>query len=135
MRIADKAGLAGHAAQARMSRAFILLSLGRFRAALRDADAAVASMQGVDLARALAQQGLILQRAGELDRALAVYQTALPALRRHGDRLWEARLRSNRAHPARLPGPPTGVPEADIMQAADLHAALQNAPRARQEHS
>jgi tetratricopeptide (TPR) repeat protein len=124
VRIADKAGLASHAAQARMSRAFILLSLGRLRAALRDADAAVASMQGVDRARALAQQGLILQRAGELDRALAVYGTALPALRRHGDRLWEARLRSNRAILHAFQGH-HGRARSDIMQAADLHAALQ----------
>jgi hypothetical protein len=124
VRIADKAGLAGHAAQARMSRAFILLSLGRLQAALRDADAAVASMQGVDRARALAQQGLILQRAGELDRALTVYGVALPALRRHGDRLWEARLRSNRAILHAFQGH-HGRARSDIMQAADLHAALQ----------
>jgi tetratricopeptide (TPR) repeat protein len=123
VRIADKAGLAGHAAQARMSRAFILLSLGRLQAALRDADAAVASMQGVDRARALAQQGLVLQRAGELDRALAVYGVALPALRRHGDRLWEARLRSNRAILHAFQGH-HGRARSDIMQAADLHAAL-----------
>lgn len=48
-------------------------------------------------ARALAQQGLILQRSGRLDDALVVYAAALPALLRHRDRLWEARLRNNRA--------------------------------------
>jgi tetratricopeptide (TPR) repeat protein len=125
VRVADTAGLAGHAAQARMSRAFILLSRGWFRAALRDADAAVASMQGVDRARALAQQALILQRAGQLDQALAVYSTALPALRRHGDRLWEARLRNNRAILHAFQGH-LGRARIDITQAARLHAALGN---------
>ncbi len=125
VRVADTAGLAGHAAQARMSRAFILLSLGRLAAALRDADAAVSSMQGVDRARALAQQALILQRAGQLDQALAVYSAALPALRRHGDRLWEARLRNNRAILHAFQGH-LGRARSDIIQATRLHAALGN---------
>jgi tetratricopeptide (TPR) repeat protein len=123
VRVADAAELAGHAAQARMSRAFILLSRGRLQAALRDADAAVASMQGVDRARALAQQALILQRAGHLDQALAVYGVALPALRRHGDRLWEARLRNNRAILHAFQGH-LGRARSDITQAAKMHAAL-----------
>jgi len=122
VRVASLAGLDGIAAQARMSRAFVLLTLGRIQAALRDANAAVAGTQGLDRARALAQQGLILQRAGRLDHALAVYAVALPALRRHHDELWEARLRNNRAalhafrgHPARA--------RADITRAGQLHAA------------
>jgi tetratricopeptide (TPR) repeat protein len=97
VRVATAAGLARVAAQARMTRALVLLSQGRTRAALRDADAAVASMRGLDRARALAQQGLILQRSGRFDDALTVYAAALPALLRHGDQVWEARLRNNRA--------------------------------------
>jgi tetratricopeptide (TPR) repeat protein len=97
VRVGTAAGLPTVTAQARMSRAFVLLSLGRTRAALRDAEASVAVMRGLDRARALAQQGLILQRSGRLDDALLVYAAALPALARHHDQLWEARLRNNRA--------------------------------------
>jgi tetratricopeptide (TPR) repeat protein len=97
VRVGTAARLPKAAAQARMSRAFVLLSLGRTPAALRDAEASVAVMRGVDRARALAQQGLILQRSGRLDDALSVYAAALPALARHHDQLWEARLRNNRA--------------------------------------
>lgn len=124
VRVAESAGMADQAAQARMSRAFIFLSRGRVKAALRDADASVGAMQGVDRARALAQQALILQRAGELDRALAVYSAALPALRRNGDRLWEARLRNNRAILHAFQGH-LGRARTDIIQAGDLYAALQ----------
>jgi tetratricopeptide (TPR) repeat protein len=124
VRVAESAGLAGHAARARMSRALILMSCGRIPAALRDAETAAANMQGVDRARALAQQALILQRAGHLDQALAVYSAALPALRRHGDRPWEARLRNNRAILHAFQGH-LGRARADITQAADLWAALQ----------
>jgi tetratricopeptide (TPR) repeat protein len=128
VRVADSARLSGPAAEARMSRAFIVQARGRIPAALRDADAAVASMQGLDRARALAQQAVILYKAGELDHALAVYGVALPALRRYGDRAWEARLRNNRAIVHALQGH-LGRARADITQAAELHAAMRN-PRA-----
>ena len=120
---AESAGLPGPAAQARMTRAFIMMSRGQIRGALRDADVAVASLQGLDRARALTQQALILLRAGELDRALAVYAMALPALRRHGDRLWEAHLRTNRAILHAFQGH-LGRARTDITQAADLWAGL-----------
>jgi CHAT domain len=97
VRVATRAGLAVPAGQARMSRAFVLLSQGRITDALRDAEASAAHLRGLDRDRLLAQRGLILQRAGRLDDALAVYAAALPSLRRRGDRLWEARLRNNRA--------------------------------------
>lgn len=97
VRVASAAGLPTEAGQARMSRALVLLSQGRITAARRDAAAAAASLRGLDRARALGQHGLILQRAGHLDEALTAYAGALPGLRRHGDRLWEARLRNNRA--------------------------------------
>ncbi|HUN36258.1 MAG TPA: CHAT domain-containing protein [Trebonia sp.] len=123
VRVADSAGLAGHAAHARMSRAFVWLSRGRIAAARRDAEAAVATTRGLDRARALAQQGLILQRAGELDRALIAYAAALPALRRHGDRLWEARLRNNRAILYAFQGRLRRT-RTDISHAAELYASL-----------
>ncbi len=97
VRVASSAGLTVPAAQAQMSRAFVLLSQGKTQAALRDAENSAASLRGLDRARVLAQRGLILQRAGQLDEALAVYTAALSSLRRHDDKLWEARLRNNRA--------------------------------------
>ena len=123
VRVATAAGLPQVAARARMSRAFVLLSQGRTGAALRDAEAAVASMRGLDRARALAQRGLVLQRSGRLDDALAVYATALPALRRHHDRLWEARLRNNRALLHAYRGDPRRA-KADIARAEQLYAVL-----------
>jgi hypothetical protein len=123
VRVATAAGLPQVAARARMSRAFVLLSQGRTGAALRDAEAAVASMRGLDRARALAQRGLVLQRSGRLDDALAVYATALPALRRHHDRLWEARLRNNRALLHAYRGDPRRA-KADIARAEELYTAL-----------
>jgi tetratricopeptide (TPR) repeat protein len=126
VRVAESAGLASQAAQARMSRAYIWQARGHIPNALRDADAAVSGLQGLDRARALAQQALILQRADQLDRAHAAYGAALPTLRRYGDRLWEARLRDNRAHLHALRGH-LGRAKADITQAADLHGAMRNA--------
>jgi len=97
IRVAAEAGLGVPAGQARMSRAFVLLSQGRIADALLDAEASAVNLRGRDRAHLLAQRGLILQRAGRLDDALAVYAEAMPLLRRHRDRLWEGRLRNNRA--------------------------------------
>ena len=124
VRVATAAGLPRVAAQARMTRALVLLSQGKTNAALRDADAAVASMRGVDRARALAQQGLILQRSGRFDDAVTVYAAALPALLRHGDRLWEARLRNNRAILHAYRGHLRRA-KTDIARSEDLFAALE----------
>jgi CHAT domain-containing protein/tetratricopeptide (TPR) repeat protein len=127
--VAARAGLDDAAAQARMSRAFVLLSQGRITSALRDAESSAASLRGLDRARALAQRGLILQRAGRLDDALAVYATALAALRRHDDRLWEARLRNNRAILHAYQGQ-LRLARTDITRAEQLYEAL-DLPRAQ----
>jgi CHAT domain-containing protein len=129
IRVASAAGLETAAAQARMSRAFVLLSQGRTSAALREASASVASLRGLDRARALAQQGLILQRSGRLDEALAVYATALSALRRYGDQLWEARLRNNRSILHTYLGH-LGRAKTDVDLAGQLYAGL-DLPRAQ----
>ncbi len=123
VRAASTAGLDAHAAQARMSRAFVLLSQGKTSAARRDAAASVESLRGLDRARALAQQGLVLQRSGHLEEALAVYATALSGLRRYGDQLWEAKVRNNRAILHAYLGH-LGRARADITLAGQLYAAL-----------
>ena len=96
---------------------------------MRDAEASVAAMRGLDRARALAQQALILQRSGRLEDALTVYAAALPALLRHRDRLWEARLRNNRAILYAYRGHLRRA-KADIARSEDLFAALK-LPRAQ----
>ena len=112
-----------------MSRALVLLSQGKTQAALRDAEDSAASLHGLDRARVLAQRGLILQRAGQLDQALAVYTAALASLRRHDDRLWEARLRNNRAILHAYRGC-LRLAKADIARTEQLYEEL-NLPRAQ----
>ena len=129
VRVAASAGLAVPAAQAQMSRAFVLLSQGKTQAALRDAEDSAASLHGVDRARVLAQRGLILQRAGQLDEALAVYTAALSSLRRHDDKLWEARLRNNRAVLHAYRGC-LRLAKTDIARTEQLYEEL-NLPRAQ----
>ena len=128
VRVAADAGLDVPAGQARMSRALVLLSQGRTTDALLDAEASAVNLRGLDKARLLAQRGLILQRAGRLDDALAVYAAAMPSLRRHRDRLWEGRLRNNRAVLYAYRGS-FRLAQADIARAEQLFEELE-LPRA-----
>jgi tetratricopeptide (TPR) repeat protein len=128
VRVAAEAGLDVPAGQARMSRALVLLSQGRTTDALLDAEASAVNLRGLDRARLLAQRGLILQRAGRLDDALAVYAAAMPSLRRHRDRLWEGRLRNNRAVLYAYRGS-FRLAQADIARAEQLFEELE-LPRA-----
>jgi hypothetical protein len=128
IRVAADAGLDVPAGQARMSRALVLLSRGRIADALSDAETSVVNLRGLDRARLLAQRGLILQRAGRLDDALAAYAAAMPSLRRHRDRLWEGRLRNNRAVLYAYQGS-FRLAEADIARAEQLFEELK-LPRA-----
>jgi tetratricopeptide (TPR) repeat protein len=83
-------------AQARMTFAFAASSRGWFARALREADAALPGLRGVDRVRGLAQRGVILHQHGRLDDAIASYNAALPQLRRAGDEMWVWRVLSNR---------------------------------------
>jgi CHAT domain-containing protein/tetratricopeptide (TPR) repeat protein len=83
-------------AEARMTLAYVLNGSGRSRQALREIDAALTDLEGVERARAEAQRGAILQLHGRLDEALASYRSALPELRRAGDHLWVQRVLLNR---------------------------------------
>lgn len=83
-------------AEARMALAGVLSWRGQPRAALREIEAALAGLSGVEHARALAQQGAILHMLGRLPDAMDRYRAALPALRRAGDQLWTQRVLLNR---------------------------------------
>ena len=91
-----RAGSPGLAAEARMTLAYVLNGQGRSRQALREIDAALLDLDGIQHARAEAQRGAILQLLGRLDEALASFRRALPALRRAGDQVWVQRVLSNR---------------------------------------
>ena len=83
-------------AEARMTLAGVLSWSGRPRDALREIDAAVAGLAGVQRARALAQRGAILHLLGQVDDAMDSYRAALPALRRANDHVWLQRVLQNR---------------------------------------
>jgi tetratricopeptide (TPR) repeat protein len=84
------------AAEARMTLAFALNWRGRPRQALREIDAALLDLGGVERARAQAQRGAILHQLGRIDEALVSYRIAIPTLRRAGDDVWLQRVLSNR---------------------------------------
>jgi tetratricopeptide (TPR) repeat protein len=84
-------------AEARMTLAYVLNGMGRSRQALREIDAALTDLHGVERARAEVQRGAILQLHGRLDEALASHRRALPDLRRADDHLWVQRALLNRA--------------------------------------
>ena len=86
----------GLVAEARMTLAYVLNGMGRSRQAVREIDAALTALDGVERARAEAQRGAILQLLGRLDEALASFRSALPVLRRAGDDVWVQRVLSNR---------------------------------------
>ena len=94
--LADRRHDRHSAAEARMTMSFVQLDAGKFAAALRTSARAAIELDGVEGARLLAQRGLILQRCGRRDEALAAYATALEVLRPAGDWRWEARVCSNR---------------------------------------
>ena len=85
------------AAEARMTLAYVLNGQGRSRQAIREINAAILDLDGVERARAEAQRGTILAFLGRADEALASFRHALPALRRADDHVWVQRVLSNRA--------------------------------------
>ncbi|MEN3361895.1 MAG: hypothetical protein V7637_5877 [Mycobacteriales bacterium] len=97
VRVANRASLPERAGEARMSAAYVLFTMGRTRDALREADRAALLLDGPALDRLRAQRGTIRNRLGQTEAALAEYAAALPGLVRARDRLWEGRLRNNRA--------------------------------------
>jgi tetratricopeptide (TPR) repeat protein len=92
-----RAGSPRLTAEARMTLAYVLNGRGRSQQALREINAAVADLDGVERARAEAQRGAILESHGQTEEALASFRRALPALRRAGDQVWVQRVLGNRA--------------------------------------
>lgn len=128
---AQRAGLVTRAAQARMSLCFVLVSRGDTDAALAEVDLADGVLHGADGARLQMRRGLVLQRLGRLDAALEAYGRALPALRRSGDLVWEARLLTNRGvlHTYQRQ---FAAAERDLLRAEQLHTQAGQALAASQ---
>jgi CHAT domain-containing protein/tetratricopeptide (TPR) repeat protein len=124
IKLAQRAGSSQLTAEARMTLAGVLSWRGRKRAALREIDAALAGLAGVQRARAQAQRGAILHLLGQVDEAMDSYRAALPALRRADDRVWLQRVLQNRgiAHAQRWE---FAAAEADLRTAERLCHQLQ----------
>lgn len=79
-----------------MTRAGVLSWAGRPAAARAAIDEAVATLEGVERARALVQRGTIRYREGAFEAALADFAMAEPDLESGDDQLWLANLATNR---------------------------------------
>jgi tetratricopeptide (TPR) repeat protein len=96
VRLARRHGLGPREGEARLTLAHVLVLSGRTEAGRREAARAADLLEGPAVARALAQQALISQRAGDYGDALDGYRRALAAFRRHGLDADVARLLVNR---------------------------------------
>lgn len=123
VRVAEGAGLATSAAEARMSLVGALALGGEWSKAKREADRAAAVLRGAQLARLETQRAHLCIEQGRLDEALLGFRRALPVLRRSGDRLGEAFALDARgvAHFYRGELP---AAEADLRRAAGLYVAV-----------
>ena len=96
VRLADAAGLADEAAEARLDLSAALVLHGRPESGLAEAERARAALKGKAAGRSLMRRALILQRRGLYRDALDDYRQALAILRRAGDSEYEARALCNR---------------------------------------
>jgi tetratricopeptide (TPR) repeat protein len=123
IRIAGRAGLAGHAARARVNLAAVLALRGDWTRALREIERAEPALHGDDLTLLQAQLAYLFHMQGRLREALEGYQRALPAFRRSGDTYREAIARHNRGlvqyHLGAL-----AAAEADLVRAERLFTDL-----------
>jgi tetratricopeptide (TPR) repeat protein len=122
-REASGAGETRIAALIRSSRAVVLFHLGDTEQALAETSAAADALDGVDAARNEMQRGVLLQRLGHQDDAVAAYDRALPRLRDAGDLAAEARLLSNRGVLLAYRGKLTAA-QADLERSVELARSL-----------
>src|SRR5919198_4049200 len=123
VQVAERAGLAGHAARARISLAGTLALHGDLAGAAREAELAEPVVRGGDLGRLLAQQAVIAYLQGRLGDTFALYRPALPILRRAGDALYEARVLNNRAMLHSYRGQLAAADE-DLRRAEQLYRSI-----------
>jgi tetratricopeptide (TPR) repeat protein len=121
--IAESSGLKTRAVEARLSLVLVLLQGGYPEAALAELDRAGENAPREARGQVFLQRALVHIRMGRFDEALDDSRRALPALRRVGDRLNEARLYSNRGilHAYRNE---LGLAEGDLNKALELYRGL-----------
>lgn len=95
VRLADRAGAPAVAASTRVTLSGTLAMRGDWAAALREADRAAPFLEGVEQTVLEGQRAFVLHLRGRLSEALVGYQRVLPALRRNGETLQEARVLTN----------------------------------------
>jgi tetratricopeptide (TPR) repeat protein len=135
VRVAESHGLHRRAAESRMSLSLVVDDLGRPADAVREIDRAIEALTGLPLARARMQRAIILRRLGRDEEALVAYGRALTSFRRAGDRLWEARVLTNRGVLHAYQGALRQA-EADLRRAEALYADLgQHAALAQVRHN
>jgi tetratricopeptide (TPR) repeat protein len=96
IRIAERAGLASHAARARVNLAAVLALRGDWTRALREIERAEPALDGHDLTLLQAQRAYLFHMRGRLREALEGYQRVMPAFRRANDTYREATTLNNR---------------------------------------
>lgn len=123
IRVADRNGFSVLGGHARLSLAGTLALRGQWTRALKETDLAGQALTGIELARLQTQRSMILRAHGRLEEAIEGFGVALPVLRRHRDRLWEARLCGHRGLAKYSLGDVAGA-EADLRRADGLFKAL-----------
>lgn len=123
VRLADRAGAAGTAAEVRISLALALAYQGRISTALAELDRAAAVVPTPRPGRIELQRGAVRQFQGRLDDALAEYERAEPLLAGVADHAMLAALYNNRALVQSRRGA-LAEAEADLRRALDLDRAL-----------
>jgi tetratricopeptide (TPR) repeat protein len=120
---AERAGSRRYAALARMSLAFVLSNTGRHGRALREVNAAVPVLHGVDAGHARMQRGVVLHYLCRYEEALREYNHAIEVVRRFGDRLVEARALNNRGLLRAYCGGLRAADD-DFARAAEIYSGL-----------
>jgi hypothetical protein len=129
VRAGERHGHVRRAALARRNLALYLAYAGRMREALREIDAAQLDLRGVEGARTFVFRIAVYEMAGRGGDAIPGSAEAARALRRRGDRVWEARLRYNRGRALTRLGEHRRA-RGDLERARDLYDALQLAAAA-----
>ena len=123
IRIGERAGLAGHAARARVNLAEVLALRADWTGALREIERAEPALDGDDLTVLQAQRAYLFHMQGRLREALEGYQRVMPAFRRANDTYREATTLNNRGlihyHLGAL-----AAAEADLVRAERLFTDL-----------
>jgi tetratricopeptide (TPR) repeat protein len=119
VRLAVRTGSPGLEGEARMTLGGALSYRGSAEAALRELDRAVALLEGISRAHAIATRGLVMFAAGRLPQALESFRIALDPLRAARDDEWVLAVLLNRGA-CHLSHADLHAAEADLSEAAEL---------------